>query len=115
MRHLAVGAKPIDCPCCGQQVKAPALAILCDHYELTPRERAILGAVWAGNGLPIHTERIFDAMYADDANGGPAQSQMYLAFKVALSRLRVRLQGSGVAIQHAGRRRGYRLILGDRT
>lgn len=72
----------------------------------------ILGAVWKGRGHPVITERIFDAMYADDPDGGPTPARMYGAFKVALCHLRARLKGSGISIENVGYRRGYRLVIG---
>lgn len=115
-RALAAQIKtPIDgiaCPCCQQSVRVPSLAIVIDHYKVTPLEARILGAIWKGKGHPVQTERIFDAMYADDPDGGPSPTRMYAAFKVALCHLRVRLGGSGVSIENVGYRRGYRLVMG---
>lgn len=103
---------PIECPCCRQSVRVPSLAIVIDHFKVTPLEARILGAIWKGKGHPVQTERIFDAMYADDPDGGPSPTRMYAAFKVALCHLRVRLNGSGVSIKNVGYRRGYRLVIG---
>lgn len=107
--HIAT----IDCPCCKQPVRVPSLEIVIDHYGVTPLEARILGAIWKGKGLPVQTEKIFDAMYWDDADGGPSPPRMYAAFKVALCHLRDRLEGSGVSIVNVGYRRGYRLVLGE--
>lgn len=106
-------AAPIDCPCCKQPVRAPSLEMIIDHYGITPLEGRILGAVWRGKGLPVTTERIFDAMYQDDPNGGPSPPRMYAAFKVALCHMRAKLKGSGIGIVNPGYRRGYRLVLGE--
>lgn len=103
----------IACPCCKQPVRVPSLEIVVDHYGITPLEARILGAVWRGKGMPVMTERIFDAMYSDDANGGPSPPRMYQAFKVALCHMRAKLKGSGVGIANSGYRRGYRLVLGE--
>lgn len=107
-------AKPhaLSCPCCQQPVAVPTLDILVDHYELTPIEARVLGAIWRGKGMPVITERIFSAMYIDDPDGGPSQSKMYLAFKVALCHLRKKIKGSGVDVLNVGYRRGYRLVIG---
>lgn len=104
----------IQCPCCNQEVAAPTLELVIDHYKLTPTQAAILRAVWRGRGFPVTTERIFDVMYEDDPDGGPEPQRMYSAFKTALSRLRDRLEGSGVNIETVGYRQGYRLILGEK-
>lgn len=105
-------AHQIDCPCCRQPVRVPTLEIVVDRYRVTPLEARILEAVWRGKGLPVMPERIFDAMYADDPDGGPTPTKMYLAFKVGLCHLRKKLAGSGVDIENVGYRRGYRLVLG---
>ena len=104
--------QPIPCPCCSQKVDAPSLKIVIDHYGVTPLQARILGAVWKGKGHPVQTERIFDAMYVDDPDGGPTPTKMYLAFKVALCHLRKKLEGSGVGVESVGYRAGYRLVLG---
>lgn len=104
--------KPIACPCCSQRVETPVMAIVVDHYGITPLQARILGAVWRGKGHPVQTERIFDAMYEDDPDGGPTPTKMYAAFKVALCHLRKKLEGSGVGVESVGYRQGYRLVLG---
>lgn len=104
--------KPVECPCCGNPVHTPTLEIIIDRYGIKPIEARILSAVWRGKGHPVQTERIFDAMYADDPDGGPSQPRMYANFKVALCHLRKRLEGSGVGIENIAPRAGYRLVLG---
>lgn len=101
----------IDCPCCKRRVGVADIEIIIDHYDIPPLQEAILRAVWRGKGMPVQTERIFSLMYADDPDGGPEPSKMYLAFKVGLCHLRKRLKGSGVQIETVGYRRGYRLVL----
>lgn len=101
----------IACPCCQRRVEAPSLDIIVDHYDIPPLQACILAAVWKGKGMPVPTERIFDAMYADDPDGGPSPTAMYRAFKVALCHLRKRLEGSGVTVENCGYRMGYRLNL----
>lgn len=103
----------IPCPCCKRPVQAPSLEIVIDHYRVTPLEGRILGAIWRGKGRPVQNERIFNAMYADDPDGGPSQAQMYLAFKVALCRLRKKLDGTGIEVDNVGSGRGYRLVAGE--
>ncbi|MFS8147971.1 hypothetical protein [Rhizobium sp. BR 249] len=114
MEKVGAGAavmEPINCPCCKQPVAAPTLEIVVDRYDVTPLQARILGAVWRGKGMPVQTERIFDAMYVDDADGGPSPTRMYAAFKVALCHLRTRLEGSGIGIENVGYRQGYRLVM----
>jgi hypothetical protein len=101
----------IPCPLCNQRVSVLPLDRLIETRRLRPMEECILRAVWEGKGRPVQSERIFDVLYADDPNGGPAPSKMYAAFYSALSSLRARLDASGVTIDSAGLRRGYRLSL----
>lgn len=110
--NAATLTHPIECPCCKQPVSVPTLEIIVDHYGLTPLEARVLGAIWRGRGMPVMTERVFDAMYIDDPDGGPTPSKMYLAFKVALCHLRKKIEGSGVDVVNVGYRRGYRLSIG---
>ncbi len=110
---LSAQLAPIPCPCCQQPVRVPTMDMVIDRYQITPLEGRILGAVWRGRGLPVSTERIFDAIYLDDPDGGPSQKKMYANFKWALCILRKRLAGSGIGIENCGYRRGYRLVMGD--
>jgi DNA-binding response OmpR family regulator len=91
----------------------PTLDVIVFTYDLSPFQARILEAVWRGRGLPVQAERIFDLMYADDADGGPEPPKMYAAFKEALHRLRAKLEGSGIAVVNSGYRRGYRLVMGS--
>jgi len=104
---------PMECPCCKQAVVMPTIDMVIDLYRISKLEASILRAVWRGKGLPVQTERIFDAMYADDPNGGPSQSRMYPALKAAMFRLRARLEGSGINVENVGYRRGFRLVIGE--
>lgn len=101
----------IPCPCCKQPVRSPAVEIVVENFGISEFEARILAAIWRGKGRPVQTERIFDAMYADDPDGGPSHTKMYQAFKFGLHRLRSRLNGSGVQIENVGYRRGFRLLL----
>lgn len=103
---------PIACPCCNQEVSAPDLDIVISHYGVPPAEERVLRAVWKGKGRAVQTERIFDAMYADDPDGGPSPDRMYRAFKALLHNLRVRLAGSGITVENVGYRAGYRIVIG---
>ena len=104
-------SQPVECPCCRQPVSSPTLDIVISNYGVRPLEARVLRAIWNGKGMPVQTERIFDAMYEDDPDGGPSYASMYSSFKVALCRLRSRLQGSGVSVETVGYRRGYRLVM----
>ncbi|MGV8865246.1 MAG: hypothetical protein ACOH2T_29420 [Pseudomonas sp.] len=102
---------PIPCPCCSRPLMAPTLDHVVFQYQVKPQEGKILRAVWAAKGLPVTVERIFDAMYEDDPDGGPGPTKMYAAFKESLCRLRKRLDGSGISIENVAYRSGYRLVL----
>lgn len=107
-------AHSLTCPCCNQAVATPTINVLIDQCDLEPREANVLRAVWNGRGLPVMPTRIFNIMYEDDFDGGPSQSVMYRRLREALSRLRVKLKGSGVSVESAGYRRGYRLVIGEK-
>lgn len=104
---------PIPCPCCAQPVNVPTLEIVIMHCKLTQLEARILRVIWKARGSPVHVERVFDAMYEDDPDGGPPYKKMYDAFKVALCHLRAKLKGTGIGIANYGYRRGYRLTIGE--
>ena len=105
------GDRGAACPCCGQRVEAPTLDMLLEVTQAGTIEGLILEAVWRGKGRSVPTQRIFDAMYADDPDGGPSQTEMYKRFKFGLHRLRKKLEGTGVAVVNVGYQRGYRLIM----
>lgn len=89
----------------------PSLPDVITTYRLIGHEVALLETVWNGRGLPVKTERVFDAMYADDPDGGPTPGRMYRAFYITLQKLNARLAGSGISIKPVGYRKGYRLSL----
>lgn len=99
------------CPCCGGLVAVPTLDMVIETCGIGKIEGLILEAVWRGKGKSVPTQRIFDAMYADDPDGGPSQTEMYKRFKFGLHRLRTKLEGSGVSVENVGYQRGYRLIM----
>lgn len=97
------------CPCCGSRTSSLGLDMIIDVFGIPAQRAKILEAVWKGKGHPVPTQRIFDAMYMDDPNGGPSSEKMYSYFKSGLSILRKELRGSGVTIETVEGRRGYRL------
>ena len=97
------------CPCCASETEAVSPDVLAQTLNLEPIDVAILHAVWNGRGLPVMTAKIFDAMFEDDPDGGPSPSRMYARFHDGMERLTARLSGSGVYIDKAGYREGYRL------
>lgn len=101
----------MKCPCCDQDLNKPDLETIIDWYDIPPQEEAILRAVWKGKGLPVQNERIIEAIYADDPEGGPSAAAAYNALKVAMSHLRKRLELSGIKIVNAGYRQGFRLVI----
>lgn len=104
---------PMLCPCCSQSVPVPTAHVVAYSCGLKPMEARILDAIWSGGGLPVSTEKIFDKMYEDDPDGGPAPARMYATMKESMVGLRKKLAGSGVGIDTVGYRAGWRLVLGD--
>lgn len=99
------------CPCCGAGIDTMTADLAVQTYGITEQEARVLRAIWSGNGGPVRMDRVFFEMYSDDPDGGPPHTQMYNAFKVALSHLRSKLDGSGIKIETVGYRQGYRLLL----
>ena len=100
------------CPLCKQPIASPSLDDVIAACRLSGFEAKILSAVWAGRGMPVQTDRIFDVMYLDDINGGPSPNSMYAALNRALRSLNSQLGGTGVAVVSGRRHKGYRLSLG---
>ena len=98
-----------SCPCCMQPVAAPSLDDVIAACRLDGFEAAILGTVWAGKGTAVQALKIFDAMYADDPDGGPSPTRMYAAFRHALSSLNSKIEDMGIAVRSIGRRKGWRI------
>lgn len=99
------------CPCCNQPSAFSSLDAVTARCGLDTAEASILGAVWAGKGMPICSSSVVDAMYADDPDGGPTPTTMYLALKASLGSLRLKLLGSGVGVADVYPRRGLRLVM----
>lgn len=96
---------------CGATVPVPLLADVIAARGITGHSAAVLEAVWRGKGMPVVSQEIFDAMYADDPDGGPSPTRMYLDLRKAIDGLNARLNDSGVAVAEAGFRQGFRLNL----
>lgn len=105
----------VVCPCCGSPVDAPSFELLVDALDVSRDQASVLLAIWKGKGTAVSTQRIFDAMYANDRSGGPSSQLMYSALKMRLHKLREKLEGSGVAIESAGYGRGYRIVMKGRS
>ncbi|MES0042619.1 hypothetical protein [Mesorhizobium sp. M0091] len=91
---------------------APMLADLIGDRSIGGLDAAVLSAVWRGKGMAVATERLFDAMYADDPDGGPSPTRMYKYLRRSVTRLEGLLDGTGWAVVAAGRRHsGYRLTM----
>lgn len=106
--------KGVTCPCCGAAVDAPSMEMLVDVCSISADQEVVLSAIWRGKGMAVPTSRIFDAMYADDPDGGPSALKMYNALKLRLHKLRQKLEGTGVRIEAVGSRRGYRIVMEGR-
>ncbi|RWO35678.1 MAG: hypothetical protein EOS08_03515 [Mesorhizobium sp.] len=101
----------MTCPCCNQPVTVPTLTDLIADRGISGHASAVLAAVWRGKGMPVTSERLFDAMYADDPDGGPSPTRMYLALRKAIDRLNGQLKDCGVSVVGVGFRQGFRLVL----
>lgn len=71
----------------------------------------ILDCLWDAGGMPVKAETLFGAMFDGDPEGGPSISQAYRRLRVLMDNLSEKLAGSGYAIRHAGRYRGFRLVI----
>lgn len=111
---MKVGDRGVTCPCCGASVETPSLELLIDALSISKDQEAVLSAIWRGKGMAVPTQRIFDAMYADDPDGGPSPERMYNALKLRLNKLREKLKGTGIGIEAVGYRRGYRIVMEGR-
>lgn len=103
----------IDCPCCGHPVKAPDLETIIDVCDLSKMQARVFGAIWRGRGHPVPSTKVIDAMYADDPNGGPYESEAYVRLKVCMCRLRkklARLKDQPIEIETT-RLRGHRVVI----
>lgn len=89
----------------------PTLADLIADREISGHAAAVLEAVWRGKGMPVMSGIIFDAMYADDPDGGPSPTIMYRALRKACDGLSAQLKGCGVSVAEVGYRQGFRLVL----
>lgn len=106
----------LRCPMCQPpdpahafKLDALVLGLIRDH-ALSENAEALLRAIFAADGLPISTSAIFDAMYADDPDGGPSPGVMYSDANAAHAELQSVLAGTGVGVVR--RDRGWRLRLG---
>ncbi|ESX70551.1 hypothetical protein X759_21725 [Mesorhizobium sp. LSHC420B00] len=101
----------VTCPCCNQSVSAPALGDLIAERRISGHAAALLEAVWRGKGMPVMSHVVFDALYADDPDGGPSPTVMYRALRKAFDGLSARLKDTGVSVVEVGYRQGFRLVL----
>ena len=111
----------IACPCCRQEVEAPALddlvrGLLDRPGGLSEAAEAVLRAIWEARGLPVAAASLFDAMWADDPDGGRSDGTGYKQLARLIAELETVLAGSGVAVarQFKRRRHCYRLTLAGR-
>lgn len=99
------------CPCCKQPIAVPPLDDLLEQSGIVGRGAAVLRTAWAARGLPVTATALFDAIYADDPDGGPSTSRMYRELREAVAASNERLRRFGVALLHDGRVHGWRLDL----
>lgn len=101
----------VDCPCCRQQVPVPPLHDLIRTHGISGQAEIVLRAIWGARGLPVSAARLFDAMYADDPEGGPSPDTMYVELRSAVTDLNETLGALGIDIYQARVRSGWRLRL----
>ena len=71
----------LTCPCCGQPVPPGRLQAL-RSLDLTPRQRALVDTLAARMGEWVATDRLADAVYADDPDGGPQNPNQIVADQI---------------------------------
>jgi hypothetical protein len=99
------------CPLCGHSIRSLSVRDVITTIELTEHEEHVLETVWQGKGLPVPTERLFDAMWSNDPAGGLHPTRMYAHLHKAMNGLEKKLEGTGISIKSAGRHKGLRLQL----
>lgn len=106
----AGSAKGLSCPCCGRwltpsEITREALVVGCSIPEQQAR---VIAALW-GRKQPVRNRQILASMFGDMETYPTDPAAAYLALKVAMSRLRGALNGSGFGIVNAGYAGGYLL------
>lgn len=89
-------SKPV-CPCCGKPIERtidPAVVEL--FVQLRPTERAIFQALAMRIGQWVPSAELLDALYGEDAEGGPETAACILSQYI--SRLRQKLVPFGLVI-----------------
>lgn len=100
------------CPCCGGALDVPSLDKIMMERGIAGEAVDILDCLWDAGGLPVKSETLFAAIFEDDPEGGPSISVAYRRLRKTMAELAEKLAGTGYAIRHAGRYRGYRLVIG---
>lgn len=110
----AGSAKGLSCPCCGRwltpsEITREALVVGCSIPEQQAR---VIAALW-GRKQPVRNRQILASMFGDVETYPTDPAAAYLALKVAMSRLRRALNGTGLGIINAGYAGGYLLHVGE--
>lgn len=87
----------------------PTLSVISALAGLSLYEHRVLEVIWSAKGQPIRAERIADAVWHDDIDGGPDGALR--AVHVLVHRLRGKLAGTAVRIGLGGQHRAYRIEL----
>lgn len=101
------------CPCCGQAVDKPSLAVISALAGLSRFEHRVLEAIWNARGEPLTPNQIADAVWHDDIDGGPEDAPMNV--RILVHRLRKKLEPAGISILTAGYHLGYRIVFQERN
>lgn len=62
------------CPCCGQKLVS-AYDQIAEDARLTPGQARLFLAVASGHGNAVSWDKIIDAIYWDDVEGGPLNAR----------------------------------------
>jgi len=100
------------CPCCAAALSLPPLPVLL--HDLPASSATVLETLWTARGLPVAATALFDAMYADDPDGGPSQSRMYRDLRAAVANLNDTLGRNGIIVLYDDRAKGWRLKIIER-
>jgi hypothetical protein len=101
--YTAMGGERV-CECCGQELPRPAS--LFDGLGLSPMQRRIAELVLRAGEYGISGARLFDALYADDPDGGPLTGLASLRVQVRNVNRKLAAVGKEVRAPRGGRAYG---------
>ncbi len=105
MTSTIMQAQRPACPMCGAGEGVRSIDDFVRHHRIKGHPEAILRAVWASSGQIMTTERLFDALYADDPDGGPSRTKMHADLHAAVRTVNTMLAGT-LRVEQVGAKRG---------